>query len=287
MPQDIGVWILTFNRPQAVNRLVGAFGRQGLKVNVFSNHPRLELLNEHKEYVEDVVINSLNSTYSNSWCARSWNSIMLRSWHKYKKLILIQDDTMISDNFVSWIKEQSQKYDFIWGPGGDQFHYLTFETFQKIGYWDERFIGCYCGDADYLKRAWHHVPHDRISVEEKHNWGFFHNVSGIIDNVLTEMPTKMVDANYQNQHWQLGGKHGPETGDIIKENPTVCRSQRHFYEKWGAILDNGQSVARVYDRRLREIDWYPWFTKIQNVNIEESPVDGDLYEWSKRIRYHA
>lgn len=259
--QDTLVWILTFNRPEALNRLISTFGRQGWRVNVFSNHPHLQILDSNKECVQETVINTLNSTQSNSWCARSWNSILLRSWHRASKVILIQDDTLISDGFVEWFNGVSDKYDFMWGPGGDQWHYLTFEVFKKIGYWDERYIGCYCGDADYLKRVWHNWNHDRISVEEKHNWGFTHNPSGIEQNVLTEMHIKVVDSNYENQHWQLEGGNFGGMGN----NPTLLASQQHYAEKWGEPLDSGQPITASYNRKVREIDWYPWFSKRANV----------------------
>ena len=251
-------WILTFDRPHALNRLIESLGRQGIRSSVFSNHPKVQLLNSNRQYVDEVVVNSLNATASNSWCARSWNSIMIRAWNaNVSGLTLFQDDTFISDNYGKWMEEQTQKYDFMWGPGGDQWHYLTFDAFRKTGYWDERFIGCYCGDADYMRRVWLNNDPARISVEEKHEWGFFHNVSGIRENILTEMHIKTIDPNYENQHWQL------EKGG----NPTIRASDRHFFEKWGFTLKDGIPVVKpdANQRRMNEIDWYPWFTKIYKV----------------------
>jgi hypothetical protein len=267
--KDTSAWILTFNRPHALNRLIEAFGRQGMKVNVFSNHPKLEILNSNRDYVDEIVVNSLNSTISNSWCARSWNSIMIRAWHRASNLILIQDDTYIMDGYVEWQAEQAKYYDFMWGPGGDQWHYLSYEAFQKIGYWDERYIGCYCGDADYLKRAFFALHPEQISVEERHNWGFMHNPSGIQQYINTEYNVKTIDPTYENQHWQLEGGNFPGQ---MGTNPTILRSQRHFMEKWGVELDNGKPVIDTNTRKMREIDWYPWFTKIHNVHIEETTV---------------
>lgn len=254
---DIKTWILTFDRPHALNRLIETLGKQGTKCSVFSNHPKVQILNSNKEYVEDVVVNTLNSTHSNSWCARSWNSIMIRSMGSTAtKLALIQDDTFVSPTYVSWLDEQSKKYDFMWGPGGDQWQYLTFDVLKNTGYWDERYIGCYCGDADYLRRVWMNNDHKRISVEEAHPWGFYHNESGIRQNVLTEMHIKMCDPNYENQHWQL------EKGG----NPTIKASDKHFFDKWGFTLGDGNPVINsALPKMIDEIDWYPWFTKIHGV----------------------
>ena len=259
--QQTKTWILTFDRPVALNRLISTLGKQGIKSSVFSNHPKLQILNENKEYVEDVVINNLNSTHSNSWCARSWNSIMIRSWHQASSLVLIQDDTNVSDEYGNWMNRQTQNFDFMWGPGGDQWHYLTYDVFKKTGYWDERYIGCYCADADYLKRVWLNNDQSRMLVHEEHNWGFMLNVtqpSDVREHILTEMNVKMADPNYVNQHWDL------EKGG----NPTIKASQRHFKEKWGVELDNGFPVIENGRGKFGyEIDWYPWFTKIHGVHI--------------------
>lgn len=258
------VWILTFNRPVALNRLIHQLGSQGFNVNVFSNYPVVDLDPRSKVITEKVIINTLNSEESNSWCARSWNTIMMKGFSDTKKeLICIQDDTMVSDDFADWILEQKEKFDFIWGPAGDQFFYLKFEVLQRTGWFDERYIGCYCGDADYLKRVYlSQMVADRmskISVEDTHNWGFLWNPCGTSQKVITTYQSKTVDPNYDNQHWQFE--------KIDPENPTIKASQNHFLDKWGISLDNGKPLIESLLKKTNEIDWYPWYTKKHNIVI--------------------
>jgi len=253
------VWILTFNRPHALTRLVKKLHRQGAKVNIFSNHPEVRAT-EQIYFDGEVIINTLNSAESNSWCARSWNTMYMKCFDKHDEAVFIQDDTDISDGFVPWINEQKKLYDFIWGPAGDQFHFIKKPVLQKVGWWDERYIGCYCGDADYLKRVFYVYGSTRISVEEGHNWGFRYNPCGVNQNVITTYEAKTIDPNYDNQHWQLerelccGGR-------TDSNNPTLKYSQQHFRNKWGVDLDNGKPVVESYNKKIEEIDWYPWFSK--------------------------
>jgi hypothetical protein len=266
--QDTHHWILTFNRPHALNRLITNLGRQGIRSSVFSNHPSVQLTAESKTYLDEVVVNSLNSSMSNSWCARSWNSIMLRGWPKYDRLVLVQDDTNVAPNYGAWFQEQIKRFDIMWGPGGDQWHTLKFENFQRTGYWDERYIGCYCGDADYLKRLYGCNDQTKISIEDGHCWApSSHNPTGIERYVLTEMHVKACDPNYKNQHWEL------EEGG----NPTIKAADRHYRRKWGHEIEQGVEIGASYTRQpnMEEIDWYPWFTKLYDVN----PNHGD--PWKK------
>ena len=249
------VWILTFNRPSALNRLVRHFGEQGFKSNIFSNYPTIELDKSNEQYLGSYVINSLNSPESNSWCARSWNTILMKAFDgEDDEAILIQDDTDIAPNFGRWIEDQKLRYDFIWGPAGDQFHFIRKSVLKKVGWWDERYIGCYCGDAEYVKRVYHTWDKSRISVEDSHNWGFVHNPSGVSQHIITTWDSKVTaNPGYENQHWEFER--------INKCNPTLAHSQGHFRTKWGVDLDNNRPVIESWDRKLPEIDWYPWFSK--------------------------
>ena len=61
---------------------------------------------------------------------------MLRGWPKYERLVLVQDDTNVSNDYKDWFEHYIQTYDIMWGPGGDQWHTLRFENFKKTGSWD-------------------------------------------------------------------------------------------------------------------------------------------------------
>lgn len=267
------VWILTFNRPVALNRLITHFGMLGYKVNIFSNHPRVQLLPDNRQYIDQVLINTLNTEESNSWCARSWNTIFMRAFDKDDELICIQDDTDISENFKTWIDENSSRFNFIWGPAGDQFFYIKKDVFRHVGWWDERYIGCYCGDAEYLKRVFKDYSHrDWLSIEDTHNWGFAWNACGVKENIITTFESKTIDPDYDNQHWELEKTHGCNDNN----NPTIKASQQHFRNKWGIELDNGSPVINSLVRHMPELDWYPWFTKKHNINTHANTKDSTL-----------
>lgn len=263
------IWILTFNRPHALTRLIKKFQSQGQKINIFSNHPDVRVVGTEPITLEgSLVINTLNSRESNSWCARSWNSIYMKCFDTSEDGIFIQDDTDIGHNFMTWIEQQKTKYDFIWGPAGDQFHYMKKSVLQKVGWWDERFLGCYCGDADYMKRVWNLYDNKRVSIEESHNWGFRWNACGVEQNVITTYEAKTIDPDYDNQHWQLE-RELCSGGRTDSNNPTLKHSQKHFKDKWGIPLDINDPVIANYNRVLPEIDWYPWFSKKHNFDIGE------------------
>lgn len=263
-------WILTFNRPHALNRLISNLGRQGIRASVFSNHPVVQLTEENRGYLDEVVVNSLNSSESNSWCARSWNSILIRGFPKYERLVLIQDDTDVSPDYGAWLEHHTKTYDIMWGPGGDQWHTLRFENFRRTGYWDERYIGCYCGDADYLKRLWFCNDPKLMSIEDGHPWApSSHNPTNISRYVLTELHVKAIDPNYMNQHWALEGTFHGET------NPTIKASLRHFKRKWGHNIDSEEIGSNPLNRQplMEEIDWYPWFTKLNGINSHQGDLE--------------
>lgn len=246
---NLQVWILTFERPIALNRLIQHFGEQGQQVKVFSNSPMYSILDENWKYVDQVVVNSLNSRESNAWCARSWNSIYMKAFNDVDRVICIQDDTDISPNFMKWWFLAKDVNNFMSGPAGDQFHYITRQVFEIVGWWDERYIGCYCADADYFKRVFMEYDRNWISIEDTHNWGTRWRPCGITENVITTFESKTVDPNYDNQHWALA--------KIRHDNPTLFHSQQHYKNKWGIDLDNNRSFIEHLDRKMPEIDWYP------------------------------
>jgi hypothetical protein len=239
----IPVWILTFDRPQALNRLINKLGQQGFTCNVFSNHPVVRIRAENEPYLGEVIVNTLNSPESNSWCARSWNTIMQKGFPKSDRLILLQDDTDVGPGFGQWIEECSQTYDFIWGPAGDQFHYLTLDVLRATGWWDERFIGCYCGDFDFLKRVYMAYDHARISIDENHpGTTLYVNPCGVAQHI--NIRAKAIDSTYVNQH-----------NEVINQGCWTIRDSEAFYEaKWGAPLPNCGSPVIACDKRIEEID---------------------------------
>lgn len=267
MESELKIWILTFDRPAVLNRLVYKLGLQGYKSCIFSNHPEVKLDQRNAPYVERVLINSLNTAESNSWCCRSWNSMLIQAFNDgNEESVMIQDDTDINPGFMVWLNEQKQRYDFISGPAGDQFYYMHLNVLRAVGFWDERYIGCYCGDADYFARVLQNYNTNRVSIQESHNWGLNHNVCGLSNFINTEMHVKAIDPNYSNQHWQMEALCDSTTND----NHVLKASQKHFQMKWNRELDNGMPIDQYMQRQIEEIDFYPWATRKLGIHYYES-----------------
>ncbi len=260
--KNLSVWILTFNRPQALNRQINAF-KDWADVHVFSNHPQIELTEENHALLQQgklqILYNSLSDSEANSYCARSWNNIFLKAFKTEEAILCIQDDTYITNPvaFRTLLEEHIQKYDFIWGPAGDQCFYLTKSVLKTVGWFDERFFGCYCGDADWLKRIWQQYDRDKLSICDSHDWGFQHNDIGLWKQIPTDVQAKACDATYINQHEETEGK-------LHRHNTALIQSQSHFKAKWGTpgngINGIGSMIQYVNPPLIPELDWYPWFT---------------------------
>lgn len=253
-------WILTFNRPQALNRQIDAFS-SWTDVRVFTNHPAIGLTDKngelHRNGQLQILHNTLSDPEATSYCARSWNNIFLKGFKNEDEMICVQDDTLISDpeRLKNIILAGRHQYDFIWGPAGDQFFYLKKKVLQKVGWFDERYLGCYCGDADWLKRIWQNYDRDKVSISESHDWGFKHNSIGIEDVIPTHIGSKAIDTTYVNQHQEIEQKVGAV-------NPILKHSQWWFLKKWGRALNgNGPLNYAGWIQQEGDIDWYPWFTE--------------------------
>jgi hypothetical protein len=249
----IDTWILTFNRQKQLNRLIGALNAEGIQPNVFSNHPLVNI--DEGNDVDSVVVNTLNNAKSNSWCARSWNSIFIKAFYENKVdgLICIQDDTMIKPGFLDHFMKCAAHYDFIHAPAGDQFFYLTLDVLRATSWWDERYIGCYAGDCDFFKRAFLNYDKSRISNFDTHQWGWKHNVCGIEKFIDTELATKMC-GDYENQHWEIE--------KITPVNKTLLAAQAHYHAKWGCDIDSsGPAHITGTASLVPEIQWYPSMAK--------------------------
>jgi SAM-dependent methyltransferase len=260
----LNTWILTFNRPQALNRQIDTFSFW-TKVNIFTNHPSIELSQKNMDFLNTGKIKLLNNTLSDeestSYCARSWNNIFLKAFKDTDELICVQDDTFISDplQLRTLIVQNRDKYDLMWAPAGDQFFYLKKKVLQTVGWFDERYLGCYCGDADWLKRVWQQYDRSRLSISESHDWGFRHNSIGLEDIIPTHIGAKSIDPTYINQHEEIQRAVGEKTNRILEH------SQAFYEAKWGHKLNGTGPISQDADTDpgsiITEIDWYPWFTQ--------------------------
>ena len=71
-------WILTFNRPNALNRQIDSF-KFWTDVHVFSNHPNVQLTQENHELWQqgklNIIYNTLSDEESNS-CTNAFASLI-------------------------------------------------------------------------------------------------------------------------------------------------------------------------------------------------------------------
>lgn len=250
------VWILTFNRRTALNRQIKFFGELGYDVCVFTNYPTVHINDDNTQYVKKILINTLGDKDCFAWAARSWNNMFIKCFDTEDEAIFVQDDTPILPNIKYIIENNKDKYDLIWGPGGDSVFYLKKSLLAKVGWWDERYYGAYCCDADFLVRCWLNYDQSRLSIEEVwHSWGWIHNPVGM--SQIVNIPGRYGnDDDYENQHDQ-----------IIKlvgyENFPMVSSQKLFKQKWntpGNGIDNIGPLIYHITQPVEEIDWYHWFT---------------------------
>lgn len=258
----LNTWVLTFNRPQALNRQIDAFSFW-TKVHIFTNHPQIGLTEKNRKLLDagkiEIINNTLSDPEATSYCARSWNNIFIKGFKEADELICVQDDTFITDpiQLRALIVQNRDKYDFMWAPAGDQFFYVKKKVLQSIGWFDERYLGCYCGDADWLKRIWQQYDRNKISISESHDWGFTHNSIGLEEIIPTYIQSKSIDPTYVNQHEEIEQAVGKDTNRILEH------SQAFYVSKWGHML-NGAPINRAdvpAGSLVAEIDWYPWFTQ--------------------------
>lgn len=251
---NIPVWILTFNRYDSLNRLIDELRSEGfVNISVLSNHPDLSIY-EHNlnTIINHTVINTLNDAESSSWCTRSWNTILHKNFKTNRELIAIQDDTTINHGFGKWILDAREKYDFIWGPAGDQFFYLRRNILETVWWFDERYLACFCGDSDWMRRIYQECDKSKLSIEESHQWGFNHNQSGISQMVNNGDARPWIPGAHVNQHEEF-----KKCGNL---DSVLSYCQDHYMKRWGVSIDD-----RINDTPrqllLPNVDWYPWFTK--------------------------
>jgi len=248
-------WILTFNRPRALNRQIEVFGKDGCDVHVMSNHPLVQIDKHLRPYVHKVVVNTLGDAESTAYTTRSWNAMFLKTFKQHDEAIFVQDDTLITQEALEIVRTQTHQFDLIWGPAGDQFWYMKKLILRQVGFFDERFsTGAFCGDADFLKRVWFQCDQSRLSIVEKHDFGFMHQDIGLSHLIPTDVGHKAIDSTYINQHQECQQKSG---NDLWMQY-----AQELFLNKWGHRLNGtGPLTDHPSPPRWTELFLYPWFTK--------------------------
>jgi len=226
-------------------------------VNVLSSSPDLQIAPEFRTpNLKNVVINTLNdeNSESNAWCARNWNTIFIKALKHHDSVMCFQDDTTFNDGFGRWLTNVTDRFDFLWGPAGDQWFYLTRSILGAVGYWDERYLSCWCGDADLVRRIYQTYDKNKLSIEDSHPWGFVHNPSGITQMINHGDVRPWRGGPHINQHQEM------EVRGLDKVVLKYCIDW--YYTKWGPKADMYTPIpASPAQCHVIEPDWYPWFTR--------------------------
>jgi hypothetical protein len=251
----IPVWILTYDREEPLNRLIGQLIDEGFggQINIMSNHPKVKLIPRSADNLNSLIVNSLNEKESTSWCTRSWNSILIKALKTSDNVICFQDDTTINEGFGEWISNIIKEKDFLWGPAGDQFFYLTKSILRTVGWFDERYLACFCGDMDFLRRVWHNYDRSKLIISETHpEGGQLQIQEGAVRKYVNDGDAR------QKTEWQNQCQQYEEYGIFL---PVLKHCQDHYITKWGIPIEDGLD-AGPSQSLVPEIDWYPWFTKM-------------------------
>lgn len=251
--QNLGIWIVTYNRPDELNANIRSL-RESVgdlfQINVISNHTQVRLDEDYGNI--RVIQNTLRPDESWGYLARNWNQCYYLGLAEHENILVSQDDMVYRPGWLELINS-CERYDFYSAPIGDLAHLTSRAAFLAVGWWDERFVGIDYQDYDYLNRVHNRIPQSSSVVDRglELSW----NDIGLCDHWIGHGNKGSGDRprgdhkahNRMNRHW-----YGAKRGLDVSNNPRCHKDKR-----WRDI--NIPSV-------IPEIDWYPWFTaKMQRV----------------------
>lgn len=247
-PQNSKLWIVNYKRHEeltnTINYWLKSFDFE--EVNIISNHSSLK-----KDIFPEEIKNKINifhNWHRHDWMigsiAQCWNLAMLHTFHESNKnwVVLSQDDNIISRGWDE--KINNSNYDTYIAPHGDTIQILSFDTFRKNGWFDERFRTIGGPEADYLLRLIRNTP-NTISVYDNHEWKMRHNLVGLEKHFfLQDRNNNILDTRKQN----------------VEFSQRECFDR--WIEKWNIPVDQ-LFLEKKYNVKCNfpEIDWYPSFTK--------------------------
>ncbi len=250
-PKNCKLWIVNYKRHneliKTVDLWLNSFDFE--EINIISNHSQLKVDIFQPNVREK--INIFHNWHRHDWMigsiAQCWNLGMLHTFNNpYKEwVILSQDDNIILKGWDETINNSN--YDTYIAPHGDTIQILSFNTFKKIGWFDERFRTIGGPEADYLLRLIRNTP-DSISVHDDHIWKMRHNLVGLEKYFfLQERNNNILQTRTQN----------------VEFSQQECFNR--WIEKWNIPVDE-LFLSKNYHVKcnFREIDWYPSFTRHLN-----------------------
>jgi hypothetical protein len=162
--KNIKVFIVTYRRPKILNQTLRRLFNETDFANV--KNTEVNIINNHSEFtLDDEFVDKINVIHNNArpdWdtgnLARNWNQALIHGFKDLnnpdaKIVVTMQNDIVLSSNWVSNLLRMHQKYTFITGQLGDNIISYRPEAVKKIGMWDERFLTPANKEADYYIRA--------------------------------------------------------------------------------------------------------------------------------------
>lgn len=252
----IAIYIVTYKNDQLLNRCLDSIFRSHIpdnilvSVNVINNYRRVQLEPPFQDYVT-ILNNDLRPEQSTGHLARNWNQAIMKGFRDINNpsndlLILCQNDVVFCPSFITYIIEQTSKYDYIALGRGDEVQVMNTKAIKKIGMYDERFCNIGFQEADYFLRA--RILHkDKVSIND----GFHGREWNPIDDVFGKI-----------LHWV-------PTGDMRKDEPHILSRQHHetservFHHKWGH--SHSQDWDNTNISQITEVPpqymFYPYFER--------------------------
>ena len=248
-PNNLSVWINTYNRPNELNKNVRSL-RESIgydyEINIISNHTTCRLFEDYGKV--RIIQNNLRPNESWGYLSRNWNQCIYMGLDRHEYILVTQDDMEFRPGWLELINDR-QPYDFYSAPVGDLAHLTSRDAFLKVGWWDERFVGIDYQDYDYLNRVFHVMKEKSSVVDKGLDWQW--NDIGLADYWIGkgfddngDRPRGEEKAhNRMNRRWYAQKR---DMGSTIINN--------HRCHKDKTWRDIGQKP------KLPEIDWYPFFT---------------------------
>jgi len=247
-PKNSKLWIVNYKRHheliKTVNFWLDSF--EFNEVNIISNHSGL-----NSDIFDDNIRNKIkifHNWHRHDWMigsiAQCWNLAMLHTFDDFDKewVILSQDDNIILKGWDE--KINNSNYDTYIAPHGDTIQILSYDTFKKIGWFDERYRTIGGPENDYLLRLIRSTP-ETISIYDNHIWKMRHNLVGLENNFFLQQRNNNILATRK------------QNVDFSQEE---CFDR--WVEKWNVPIDELFLTKNYYVQpNYKEIDWYPAFTR--------------------------
>lgn len=159
---NVKLYIITYNNKNDLNKnLESVFDSDllgtNISINIINNHTNFSINPQFQNKV-NIYHNSLRPDFSTGHLSRSWNQAIINGFRDLNNpdcdiLIHCQDDSIFDHNWLRYLLDLHQSYDFIQMGIGDNFCSYLPESIKKIGLWDERFCGIGYQEADYFLRC--------------------------------------------------------------------------------------------------------------------------------------